>query len=499
MKRLKHTLTRLALLATLSLLAPGARASNPVTSGLALDLEAGVGVYKDAAKTQPCTTAGDAVAVWADQSGGGNDFTQATTASQPAYQPAGLNSLPTVRFNGTSSTLTGPTNSPNFSTGSYTFTWCVSVRAYNNLFYTLLAKASGPGNLRQWYVLAAQNTPGGPAYFDFQRYNGNNGAGVITSAAAAGGGSVTYPTPGYVITYQWDSVAGAETVWVNGQRAAYSQSALPAADTTDPYTLGSVGNGTSYYFLPGDIASVFAYSRVLSATERASEEGYARTQAGIAAFPIYNTSNSVLYTGNSLVQGYASTGGNTFPAQTNLLLGGNYSTYNLGIGGSGTPAWTSLGPAIVDPAVAPGVPNTCVFWEGTNDIAQNNASGATAYANIVTYCKARRAAGYQVVVLSVLPRNSTTGTYNTPALFETQRQACNTLLRANWQTFASGFVDVGNDPAIGQAGQYTNTTYYSGDGIHLTNAGYGVVAADAAPVIKALTAGGGGGTKRRLQ
>jgi lysophospholipase L1-like esterase len=54
--------------------------------------------------------------------------------------------------------------------------------------------------------------------------------------------------------------------------------------------------------------------------------------------------------------------------------------------------------------------------------------------------------------------------------------AVNAWIRANWQSFANGFVDLEDAPQFTPSGSVLNPTYYS-DGVHLTDAGYAVVAA----------------------
>lgn len=114
--------------------------------------------------------------------------------------------------------------------------------------------------------------------------------------------------------------------------------------------------------------------------------------------------------------------------------------------------------------------NIVVAWEITNDLFFG-ASAATAYNNIVTYCQGRQAEGFQVVVLSVLPRSG----LGVPDTFEASRQTINTNLRANWESFADALADIGADETIGVAGADLDTTFYI-DGVHMTDAGYGLVA-----------------------
>ncbi len=100
---------------------------------------------------------------------------------------------------------------------------------------------------------------------------------------------------------------------------------------------------------------------------------------------------------------------------------------------------------------------------GTNDIAGGVAgTGTTLYNNIVTWCTARRAAGFLVVVWACAARNNGVN-------YNTERNACNTLLTANWSTFADGFVF----PVV--PGTFMDGIYWL-DNVHLTTAGNAYVA-----------------------
>lgn len=124
--------------------------------------------------------------------------------------------------------------------------------------------------------------------------------------------------------------------------------------------------------------------------------------------------------------------------------------------------------------------NIVVAWEITNDLFFG-ASAATAYSNIVTYCQGRQAEGFEVVVLSVLPRSGV----GVPSTFEADRQTVNTNMRANWASFADALADVGADDTIGVAGADLDTTLYV-DGVHMTDAGYGIVAGIVKDAIQTL-------------
>jgi hypothetical protein len=101
-----------------------------------------------------------------------------------------------------------------------------------------------------------------------------------------------------------------------------------------------------------------------------------------------------------------------------------------------------------------------------------------AFRHLASYCRDRRLAGYQVVVLTVLPREGLEE-------FERARIVLNEKLRAGWSDFADGLADVAAESTVGRAGAEFDTRYYR-DTVHLTPAGYAVVAARVASAVRAL-------------
>ncbi len=63
---------------------------------------------------------GDAVLSWNDISGNKNNLTQSTSLNQPLYQASGINNLPSLAFNGTSSILYSTTMPIPVGSGRYT-------------------------------------------------------------------------------------------------------------------------------------------------------------------------------------------------------------------------------------------------------------------------------------------------------------------------------------------------------------------------------------------
>jgi len=199
-----------------------------------------------------------------------------------------------------------------------------------------------------------------------------------------------------------------------------------------------------------------------------------------------STHGQVFFDGNSLTVGSGSTGGFDYPNRVMARIGGGWWWRNVAVSGTRTPDLDGRAPTAIDARWDAGsAPHVVVIWEITNDL-KLGASRAAAYQNIVTYCRRRKAAGWKVIVLTVLPRTQV----GLPATFEADRQAINAELRQHWRDYADALVDVGANPTLGPDGSQANLTYYW-DGIHLTDAGYAVVAGMVAPALEAVLEGAG--------
>lgn len=191
--------------------------------------------------------------------------------------------------------------------------------------------------------------------------------------------------------------------------------------------------------------------------------------------PKYN----LVVDGNSLAVGYWSNGVTTMwdgvkAAASDITP---LDMVNLANSGFTTPVLTARAQSLIDPLLNLEVPNqrrVLLVWEITNDLSSLTQTDAGALANIQAYCTARKAAGWKVILATCLPRNPTG--INTS--FETYRLSVNASIRANAVSggWADAIADIGNDSTIGAMGAYTNTTYYNGDGIHLTAAGHAIAA-----------------------
>ena len=162
----------------------------------------------------------------------------------------------------------------------------------------------------------------------------------------------------------------------------------------------------------------------------------------------------------------------------------SYATYlpftstNVALGGQTTRDMIeSFGD--VQAAFDPAARNILVAWEGTNDL-YFGATPAQAVAHLETYRAAATGKGWEVIVLTLLPRASTPD----PVAFERQRLAVNDGLRRA----RLPLVDVGADTEMGPFPAVLAGVYYQTDRVHLAERGSRRIAAAVTRAIHARLA-----------
>lgn len=105
---------------------------------------------------------------------------------------------------------------------------------------------------------------------------------------------------------------------------------------------------------------------------------------------------------------------------------------------------------------------------GTNDLG-SYSSTANWITDAKAYCSARRAAGWKVVMATLLPRTG-------DATYTSRRPTVNSDILANWVTAGAidAVMDFGGDATMGPDAAASNATYYS-DGVHPTTSGHTVL------------------------
>ena len=251
------------------------------------------------------------------------------------------------------------------------------------------------------------------------------------------------------------------TVYRNGIRVSQSASAYNIKiNSAELSRIGFKGiNGVTAF-----------YNKALSDAEQLS--AYRSLAAKLRARGVTNTNdayNSVICDGDSMTYGsYASDWYHSYPNQLRTI-NPSISVLNLGVGGQRIDTMLTNAPTVVDPLyMSTGVSKSIVIcWGGSNDLAVFGRSDTDVYNDIASYCSGRQTTGFKVIVLTILPRTDCT------AGEETYRQSVNTSIRANWATFADALVDVAADTRLDD---FNDATYFYTDKIHLTDAGYAVVA-----------------------
>ena len=190
----------------------------------------------------------------------------------------------------------------------------------------------------------------------------------------------------------------------------------------------------------------------------------------------------VVCDGDSLTLG-SSAPGSEYPTQLDALLGAGWTTVNQGTGSETVPMMQVDG-GEVDASYTLGSENICVLWGGINDIALGHTA-ADIMASLREYCNARRARGWRVVICTITPCD----TNSIASGREATRQTLNGYIRSDWTTFADGLADIGGTTHLSDYGDQTDGDYFDGDHVHLTAAGYALVAGVVKTAIDGLPAG----------
>lgn len=187
----------------------------------------------------------------------------------------------------------------------------------------------------------------------------------------------------------------------------------------------------------------------------------------------------VVWDGGSIISGHRADEGYDYPTQTLTLVPHTCRSFVSSTGSARIADMIAGASTEVDARFrAAAEANLCLVQAGGGDFGAG-AQPATVYQGLREYCTGRRAAGFTVVVLTVLPRSD-------PLTFEVARLAYNQMVRDTWTEFADGLVDVAADSRIGDTLDDLDRRYYRSDAVHPNNAGYAVMANVTAPVLNSL-------------
>lgn len=425
-------------------------------AGLALWVHAGNSPqYQDSAATTPAVADTDPVGYVGDLSPNARHPKQATSGKRAAVTLVSTaNGKRAIRFDGTASIL---------KTASFTQAAPVTVYAVATLLASSATEerlADGAG-LNQFTLGWAGTSPNK----SIRTYSG----GVV------GNRPTTLAPPLGETTCVVATFNGASSTIQTTNGAVVTNNPGTNSLSTG-LAIGGAGTELAGFFANMDLYEYLLYAGVHDAATQAQVLAYLRAWA--------MPQRRLICDGDSMTAGNGATAGLDYPAQLLALLGSGWVKLNAGVGGQTLSDMQGDAASTLDPyraALRAGRP-VLIAWGGTNDLF-GGASAATTYSRLVTYCQARQAAGWRVVVLTILPRSNV----GTPGTFEADRQTVNTNMRTNWPTFADALADVAADARLGDAGDETNATYYA-DLVHLTDAGYAIVAGLAQTAIQGMAA-----------
>jgi hypothetical protein len=381
--------------------------------------------------------------LWQDSSGNGKHATQ-SGSNRPVVRREAYFNYAAARFTDADAQFLLEPNLV-LDRRNHSVFMVVRKRGYTNVSYDVLLSGPAP-----YYILYTPNTNPGTATRTRLAANMNGTSFDVNQRVPCG------PTLLGLVG------SAAESKWIVN-RDASTQAAFSAGTST--LTRAGANTQVGYGYYNGDLFEVAVYSRALSTPEIAQVQAYFESRYGAPGEDAL-----IVCDGNSITAGHMTAVPYSWPNIVQSRFMYRHTWVNEGIPSIQTPTLTAQAPGVIDPQLnkAKFRHNIVVFWEISNHLSLGAVDATTAYNAAADYCRARRAAGWKVVILTVLPRQN-------DGNFETRRQAVNASIRANWTGFADALADVGSDSVIAANAACTLDTNYYPDQIHLTRRGQEIV------------------------
>jgi lysophospholipase L1-like esterase len=439
-------------------------------AGLLMSLKGNTNVYTDAAQAVAASSYGDLVREWHDEreTAGGSTYpygAQAASGLRPALAPTAFSNVGGVRFHNKNLAISGLTGvDPRDCT--VVLAGCLYTdyaRHQQGAFYFQAGGALATGMMLGTLGVGTANNGSPDAYYD--------GA-LVTDAG------VRIPLGADVFSAQCTGASVA--LAVNGVDGSAHAAAASSSQSNGVVGDDANVNGACWNTFFG---RVLVYSPALSAGRLAAlKTGLAAEVTVGSLFPL--TYPLVVFWGNSITVGVGHSSlvapadaTKTYPYK---CMGGLTNPFGYLI-----PAVSTRSSEQLDTAFAAGIDahynagrakQVVIAMEIINSVA-NGDTGAQAYAALKSFCTARKAAGWSVLVCTAI---------NTTDVTQAGIDAANTLLRADFDaataqtrvfgphagvTWADYLVDMN---AIPEMVNPNDATYYA-DGTHPTEAGYTVM------------------------
>jgi hypothetical protein len=204
---------------------------------------------------------GTAISTWSDQSGNGNDATQATGANQPLFKTNVLNEKPVVRFDGSNDYMafaTGPDTSSCFVVGTINVA-ASSLPAY--ACFIIYGDVNNGGQIRG-------------------RVNSTHWGAFITTVADLDSGEDLVSRTFSVLELTTVASNGGVFLYRNGtQKATDATHNCYGAGTNQINWIGGETGQTRY--ISADMAEVLIYDSALSTSDRQTVETYLKNKYGL--------------------------------------------------------------------------------------------------------------------------------------------------------------------------------------------------------------------------
>ncbi len=186
----------------------------------------------------------------------------------------------------------------------------------------------------------------------------------------------------------------------------------------------------------------------------------------------------VVCDGNSLGDSRSS----SYPVTLENALGSPWVVYNPSFSGNTTANNLDRAPGHVDLHYrASQLQSIVVIWEICNSLFFG-ATRDTTYQQYKKYCLARKALGWKVIAVTVTPHYN----YLLSPTFNEDVAYINADMRLHYRDYADELADVAASPLLDDA---SDKTYYA-DGVHMTDAGYAVVAGIVEAAVKRVAGSG---------
>lgn len=229
----------------------------------------------------------------------------------------------------------------------------------------------------------------------------------------------------------------------------------------------SMFEGNSDGYFPGSIGMIDLYTVAHTTTQVRTNTNAMFGLMGRRGVSMNAPVKFIGYEGDSITAGTGLTPPQRWSWLIDLALSPIVPAWNFAVGGS-TVADATARAATTDSALNPATThNTLTVWFGANDLSGGSSSAATFVASLKTYCLARKAAGWQkIVLIPILPRGDIAG-------FNTRRNAANALELAD-PDFTNGVaadIIATIDAAMFADGATSDATLYQVDLVHPTALG----------------------------